>query len=364
MSAYLCLPSPFHEDALGFLVSMSAAATKGVKVGELYGGLRPAPFGSGRAPAGLPNVGPDRFKAFVAACTAMNVEFNYTLNGSCYGGAEHTPQFREQIHLFCQWLVECGVTTITVAAPFLVELIARNHPTLRVCVSIIQRVDGPEKARFFKDLGARRIVVFEDVNRNFRQLERIANVGGIELEVVVNSPCVFGCPTREYHYTLQAHANEGTTSPYEDWMARCALRRLKSPAEYVKGRGLVRPEDLGLYESAGVEHFKVVGREAGISNIVTTTAAFLDRSFHGNLLELLPAFEGRKPALVLDNRNLDGFIDFFREERNPCVTGCVGCGYCEKIPLPLSPGLPPDWASRTTALEEGIKKLIGGKAET
>ena len=75
--------------------------------------------------------------------------------------------------------------------------------------------------------------------------------------------------------------------------------------------------------------------------ILRLCRSYLARSFDGNLLDLLGwphwlAFRDnddgtRLPPLeiLLDNRALDGFLDFFARTTPACRLGCQRCGHCQ-----------------------------------
>jgi collagenase-like PrtC family protease len=51
-------------------------------------------------------------------------------------------------------LVEgCGATAVTISLPFLLPLIKKRHPGLKVRVGVYARVDSVPKARFWEELG-------------------------------------------------------------------------------------------------------------------------------------------------------------------------------------------------------------------
>jgi collagenase-like PrtC family protease len=289
-------------------------------------------------------------------------EFNYTLNGSCFGGTEYAPHQRKRILEFVDLLVQLGIGTLTVSLPSLIELLATNFPSLHVAASCILRTDSPAKAQTVEQLGARRIVLFEDVSRNFALLEAIRRGCSAQLEVLVNSPCVFGCLLRDYHYTLQSHGHTGKPGEdaFEGWFQRCNLRKLENPAEMVRARGLIRPEDIQHYATRGVLCFKIVGREARMENIAEIAAAYMRGRYEGNVFDLLPRASGARQAYYLDNRALDGFLNWFLERRNPCVTGCHNCGYCDRYASLMRPAPEAgDLRKAMTAMRKRIRNYAG-----
>ena len=333
------VPCLFSESQLVSLSRLNDEARTG-KVAECYGSLNPSLFGSGRITRTLPPAPADTLVKIVARAREYGLTFNYTLNQACMGGEEFSAEGRKRVLRFVEFLSECGIRSVTVAIPFLIELIARRFPEIEVCASAILRIDSIDKAMQIEDLGAERLILFEDLNRDFFTISRIRERVSASLEIMVNSPCLFSCPFREYHYTAQGHANGADGLSADTWFVLCNLRKLKHPEVMIKARGPVRPEDLTYYAQAGIDFAKIVGREVFFDNLSETARAYLSGEFDGNLFDLLPRREGTRQAFSIQNKDLAGFLDYFRQGKNPCSRGCFDCGYCdeyaERIELQVS----------------------------
>jgi hypothetical protein len=72
------------------------------------------------------------------------------------------------------------------------------------------------------------------------------------------------------------------------------------------------------------------------------TRAFAARRHDGQLNELILGFDQMEPfgnvPVRIDNRRLDGFIDFFHKKHD-CRLGCRDCHYCD------------DWVERAVDFE-------------
>ena len=122
----------------------------------------------------------------------------------------------------------------------------------------------------------------------------------------------------------------------------------------------IRPEDLHFYEEIGIRKFKLVGRARPTEWILTALRAYSQRSYHGNFAEILGTFSLYRdiarealrflelkdidtpktlerlrktnlfrPTIYINNKLLDGFLDFFR--KLDCEnTSCRECGYCKR----------------------------------
>ncbi len=150
---------------------------------------------------------------------------------------------------------------------------------------------------------------------------------------------------------------------YEDWsLFYCQRKELENLEEYIKSPW-VRPEDIKYYEEIGIEHFKITERDFPTNELVKRVKAYVDRSYDGNLLDLIQGHGclvkedikfkkndvstreeiydeikrvrglGRAREcdkhIYIDNKKLENFIKFFVE--NKCTNQCDKCNYCKRI---------------------------------
>ena len=145
-------------------------------------------------------------------------------------------------------------------------------------------------------------------------------------------------------------------------MLFCQKKELEDLSEYIKSPW-VRPEDIIYYEKIGIENFKITERDFPTDELVKRVKAYTEKSFNGNLLELIQGHgvvENKKVQfqkqnvntrteiyseikrvrglcvprecerhIYIDNKKLDGFIKFFISGN--CTGKCEQCGYCKKI---------------------------------
>jgi collagenase-like PrtC family protease len=322
----LCAPTTWNKEFLQALEYAGLAS----QVYELYGSLQTFIIGSGRPAHALPKVTPKEAKSHIESASRLGIKFNFLLNASCLGNREcHQANYKQILQLL-DWLSDTGVETVTVSNPYLAELAKKENHPLKVNVSTIASVDSVQKAKFWKGLGVDRITLDFMQNRNFRLIRGIKEICG-ELEVLANDQCLYGCPFRSYHYNIVAHASESPPQPlslYPD--VKCALIRLEDPSQIIKARW-IRPEDLGKYEQAGVNYFKIIGRGLPRMVILACIQAYAKGKYDGNLLDIVPFSRVLNRPLSemvhIDNRSLDGFIDFF--DSHDCSEGCQSCKHCE-----------------------------------
>jgi hypothetical protein len=266
-------------------------------------------------------------------------------NAPSYANLEYTHKGRRELAALLGFLVDAGVASVTVAIPYLIEIISSTFPQLEVVTSTIGYVGAVAGINQYHEAGASRVVLDVEVNRDFQFLRKACAASPVPLEIIVNPVCISQCHFKYNHYCVasmgsQSYLRGGAGIPYnQNYLNWCFLQKLQKEAEFLKSPW-VRPEDLYLWEEAGLSYFKIAGRGLPGPEILRLCRSYLARDFSGNLLELLGwphwlAFRDnndgtRLPVLdvILDNKALDGFLDFFARKRPQCRLGCDQCGHC------------------------------------
>lgn len=302
------------------------------------------------------------------------IAFNYLLNGSCFGNHEWTRAWQKRVTALLARLGELGVRRVTVSTPFLLELVKRRFPGLKVRVGIYAQVDTPRRARFWEDLGADTITLESfSINRDFRRLAAIRQEVNCGLQLIANHVCLLNCPLQTYHQSGFAHASEDSGTLFIDYcFLRCSRVRLMDPSQFIKA-AWIRPEDLAVYEAMGYTTFKLLERGIPSAELLRRVKAYSERRFTGNLAELLLSHGFKEPVrkepfwtfrhfwkpwqanplrlkplfelarlqgmlsplaeypIRMDAQQIpDDFLDGFRQ-RDCASLDCRACGYCEWI---------------------------------
>ncbi|MDD5287308.1 MAG: U32 family peptidase [Desulfuromonadaceae bacterium] len=354
-------------------------AIEGYPVTELFGKLPSDSLGGGRASFMLSPLTVGQFKDHVRAAAKRGIGFNYLINPACMDNREYTRQGQADLERLLEMVEECGATAVTVSLPFLISIIKKRHPSLKVRVGVYARVDSVAKAKFWEELGADCITLESiSVNRDFAMLEAIRKAVKLELQLIANSNCMMFCPLSGQHMvnlshaSQQGHASRGFMIDY--CALRCSADKLMDPSNYLRSE-FIRPEDIDLYVQMGFTSFKILERGAPTSVMAQRVRAYSERSFDGNLLDLIQPYgykdksgfgTGRpgnlwkflkyffRPGTVktsellklkklaekrgllsamewdpvyIDNKELDGFLAGMKEI--DCRTSdCSACGYC------------------------------------
>jgi collagenase-like PrtC family protease len=300
-------------------------------IGELFGAGASSFLGQGRPSMALPQVSSAQQKEHIARAHAYGFEFTYTVNAPCMGNAEYTQQGQKQILQFFDELCEMGVDCVVMANPYLIEIVKRKFSSLKVKVSVISQVNSIQGLQYYADMGADAVTLDFSSNRDFRFLKKAVALGRVELELLATEYCLYKCPFRAYHYNILGHASQPPDKAggvYIEYPCiRCTLLKFTHPVELIRSRW-IRPEDMQVYEAIGIHRFKVGYRTGGMAWNLAVARAYLERRYEGNWLELLFPPSGQLP-FGLDNRKLDGFLDFFQKQT--CYLNCDDCTYCQKV---------------------------------
>lgn len=143
--------------------------------------------------------------------------------------------------------------------------------------------------------------------------------------------------------------------------------KLSEPVNYIRS-DWIRPEDLGHYEALGYDRFKIAERNAPTDVMVRRVRAYNEgRGLFWNLrtflrpwvvyllrllkIRRLAEVQGMlnplrgQPPVVVDNRALDGFLDFF--SRVDChELDCEECRHCHRV------------AERAVRIDPGFRREV------
>lgn len=350
--AKLCISSQWNDDFLYECVEHG--------VYEAYGSLRTGAIGSARPAACLPETTVEHARRHVALAHELGMAFNYIINAPCMGNMEFDADGRRAIREYLEMVDNLGVDMVTVAIPYLIEIIKHDFPHLQVKSSEIANVNTAQRAQYFvNDLGVDALTLEIVINRDFRVLRSIRRAVSpeIELEVVVNPACLYQCPYHDYHNTIVGHTGQEShplQGYYMDYcMMRCIPVHLSRPAELIKARW-IRPEDMVEYEAIGIDRFKISNRvgpmrlgkaclEAyanrsceNLARLITPLSLNLEEPPSGQLKgfpeeawrQMTTIWRIGAPRVYIDNTQLDGFLEYFQQDRcyGQCDAG--GCTYC------------------------------------
>jgi collagenase-like PrtC family protease len=325
------VPADFRTSTIDRFAELNARHHDAA-VAETYGSVTWGGFcGSGRAKPGLPEVDLAGLEAYVGYAAAKGIDFNYTLNAPCAGNSELTGLGLRRADRFLSQLWGIGVRHLTVTMPTLMTIIEDSGRPFSVKASTICEIDSAYKAAHYRARGLDRMVIDEDITRDFRRIRQVCAAFGDGVEMIVNSVCMRDCPNKVFHYNHESHhsAAQDIWSFYDHY---CKTGEIVDPIDIMRV-SWVRPEDLALYERAGIHRFKLQGRHVALTgDLLRAVETYMDGSFHGNLWDLLWLFDPPKAGADsrypdIDNDALGGFLEPFTDPAF-CTDDCDVCGHC------------------------------------
>lgn len=339
----LLVPTNWDPDLISPLSKLEADV-------QIYGVLPTSTIGSGGSGPDNVRMAADQAEEYIEQAHSAGLKFDYILNAPSMSNMEWDENTHQELLMHLNWISSIGADSVTVTIPYLVELIKRQFPQLKIRVSTIAHVNSVARAKLFESLGADSITLDINVNRDFTVLKAIRDAVSCELTVLLNNLCLYQCPYEYYHHDGLGHASQSYNPAggcYVDYcVLRCTLDRLCDISQVIKCRW-VRPEDIHVYEDIGIDMFKISGRSMPSERILHAARAYSSRHYQGNLYDImnvitpklgfinsaLPGGQnngiGALPKFYIDNQALEGFIDFFRKQN--CLSGCAHCDYCQRI---------------------------------
>ena len=316
-------------------------------VKSMFGILPSDVVGGGRPTAALRKISKDDATTLIKDIRKRGISFNYLLNAVCLDNKEYTREWTAELVKHLEWLVSCGVDSLTVSIPYLIQFIKKHYPDFKISTSIFDRISTVERARYFEDLGVDDVVLDPNINRELKLIGKMRKALNTEMTMYVNGHCLYQCPFAFYHAEQLAHSSQSwhpSGGYYTEYCwYNCMKSRLEDPGKFIRSIW-VRPEDLEIYEDLGINNFKVGDRTARTEYIVNTAKAYAIRRLEGNLTDLFnipvpmiqytigqymePDFKPELP--YIDNRALDGFLEFFRN-KSCAQSDCDECRYCDRI---------------------------------
>ena len=312
-------------------------------IDTVYGKMQRDIIGGGRPSQALPEVSNDELVEHIRLVHQKGFAFNYLLNSSCIGNFASSGDFNTIFRSYMDWIVEIGADWVTVSIPYLIEIILRYYPSLKVSVSVFSHVDSVDQALAYESFGVHEITIVQLYNRDFAFLKKFREHLSCDLQIIVNNACLIGCPYRRYHANINSHSTQSGQEciGFDYPTVSCTRKRLQCPDEFIKSPW-IRPEDVNYYEAIGIDKFKISGRTKSTPWLIDTIRAYAKKSSPANFADLLSIPNGpgsyrrekydgvEKAGVFIDSKKLDGFLEPFT--RFSCQTmKCDSCGYCREI---------------------------------
>lgn len=338
---------------------------KNSPVSVIYGKLTSDIIGGGRPSFALPQINKDQLEDHIKLVHSQGLEFNYLLNAVCLDNLECTRDKNRKILDLLDLIKQLGIDWVTVTVPYLIDMVNKILPEVKIMISTFANVDSVQKAQYYEKLGVQAITLPEQLNRNFSFLRQLRANVNLDIHLIATNDCLLSCPFRHHHPLFQSHASQsehvsqGFALDY--CLLKCTYHKLKYPEAFIQSPW-IRPEDIKYYEEIGINKFKITERMKNTKQLLQVIDVYRNRSFAGNLAKILnvrmdesdfilPDFKyNDKPKFVdpnrmvdiyalifankvfIDNKKLNNFLEFFIKNEINCLSlDCQKCGYCASV---------------------------------
>lgn len=331
---------------------------------DVYGKLSADITGGGRPSYASISVSKKIFRKEVLKVKKAGLKFVYLLNSSCLDNSELSYFFRIKLKRFLKFLISLKVDAVCVASPYLALFIRKHFPSLEIYASVAAQIDSPSKALWWQNCGATKLTLSEGaVNRNFQLLKDIRDAVNVKIQLIANNCCLQNCPFVTFHANGVSHASkkgDKTRGFFLDYYRlKCNLMRFRDKSLFLKA-DWIRPEDVKLYQEAGVDSLKIVNRSMDSKSLAKIVKAYNEEKYSGNLIDLLPSYSKdlnytqvsffkkmyyflhplkvnifklgqlkkavQNAEVYIDNDKLNDFLPEII--RRKCGAACNNCDYC------------------------------------
>ncbi|WP_054740283.1 U32 family peptidase [Cellulosilyticum ruminicola] len=220
----------------------------------VYGKFNNDIVGGGRPSIRLPFISWQELEEYINYCHAHNIKFNYLLNALCLGGKEFNKEFHTSVVELLTKLVEIHIDGVTVASPYLCQIVKSYFPDLFVSISVYNKVDSLNQLEYWKNIGADEVTLDQRVNRDFGKLKVLfayAKKLDLKLRLIGNNTCLHECPFHGNHAVTHSHGSKSDEKSrvfHLDYQVmNCNLIKIKDPSKIISS-DWIRPEDLVYYE--------------------------------------------------------------------------------------------------------------------
>ncbi len=277
--------------------------------------------------------------ACITALMESNIRVIFSWESVCFNNAEFTRRGRKIIAGILDRLVQAKAYALTLGSPYLVEIVKRGYPGLKIGISPDAHVDSLRRAQFWDDMGVDFInLPAETMNRDFKMIAALHDCLRCELYATVNSACFNACPYfpyRERKRVFRDPSFDVDRSASGERDVSCCRDDPVSRPEYSLSRSCwIRPEDADFYAALGIDAFVLLGKEFSNGRLAALIKAYADKRFDGNLSFLLSgecperSLDARwRERFFIENKKLGGFVEALAAI-NCREKECAACGYC------------------------------------
>lgn len=254
----------------------------------LYGQAKWGEYGGGRSSMVLPAAGGDAVRRHIEKARKKGIGFNYLFNSTCHEYAIMDSDFYKRLRGFVDRLQEYGITGLTVFDMHLAGFFRKYYPGLKIATSLFTHVATVNQARRFEDQGVAEILLSNP--NNFALIRAIRSAVSCKLTLFANLHCLIFCHEDITHSYSGSHSSQSLHRSggfyFDHHIMRCSANKVSDPELMLKTM-YVRPEDIQLYESLGVDKLKFVERMSFTSHLLALHECYKNRTYEGDFLDIV-----------------------------------------------------------------------------
>ena len=217
-------------------------------------------------------------------------------------------------------VVACGIDAVIVSDFYLISYLAKNYPQIEVHVSTQDSITNCEAALFYKELGAKRIVLARELS--LKEIQEIIEKAKIDVEIFIHGAmctCYSGrCALSSY--VTNRDPNRGGCSQ----VCRFAFDANETEKFTLATKDLSLSSSIKELIQIGVKSFKVEGRMRSLYYLATVIGAYrklIDAYYDGTLNEELEQKQAKILASVSNRESTTQYLFHEADETDQYYTG-------------------------------------------
>jgi len=266
---------------------------------------------------------------------ANGIELDALFNCNCYGDLAISQELADFVGRTLREMDGEGLfpETVTTTSPFIATVLRRDFPSVKIRLSVNQRVHGSVGFEYMEELFDSFYASREHQRDLFylQDLARWAHRHGKTMGIQVNSGCLRQCPFQTFHDNLHGHNRIAQSKVGEAFgfsVFRCKTNYERGRYEDFLRSTWLRPEDMARYEPH-VDIVKIATRRH--PDPVKVLDAYATRSYHGNLADLMDPAHAFPKSFDNDSFGKSTLWPSVLNCRD--ANNCRHCGKCEAMML-------------------------------
>ncbi|MCK5163019.1 MAG: hypothetical protein KAQ72_04845 [Desulfobacula sp.] len=264
------------------------------------------------------------------------------LNPDLYSDTKFLNQTLDKLEFL---VAHSNITGIVFSDAYFLTAMAATKRDVISCLEAVPgincMIDSSQKAFSFFDMIEQtgfklpgKIVLDRSLNRNMNQLKKTGDeikqqYNHIKIELLANEGCIYHCPFKLAHDAQISFSNLRITTDKTFQTNRsfgCHAYFFKTPEKFFKSP-FIRPEDMDKYTRIA-DTIKLCGRTLGSNFLFNCISAYIEKSYKGNLFNLMDATHWLSEIWHIENKRLDpGFFNVI----TGCTKDCKNCSICSDL---------------------------------